>query len=449
MDEEIIGQGEILVDIVLDQINTLLIFLARPVVQRQIMAIIIIVLVAFLVPRGVKWWWQKRTSTNPANTQPSGRQQWITRLYKLYAPLIGIVLTYVTLWFFERQNYPNGLVESSKSFFWFWLAFRVLLMVLYAKYGGSVKPYDRWALTPAFILILLWMFLGKQAGLFTQLSAAPIIQSSGFTLTMGNIFSSLVVLYIFLVGAWIIERVLNRTLQGRLDAEPGLIHSIATLSRYAISALGIVVALSALGMDASSLALVAGGLSVGIGIGLQEIVANFVSGLTLLFEQSLRPGDVIELGGQVSQVDRVSLRTTTVTTRDNIKMIIPNAAITTQPLTTLTKGDRLVRVMIPLGVAYNTEPKQIREVAVQTATRHQLVLKHPPPVLFFRGFGDFSLNFELAIWTNQPDLSRVIISDLYYALFSAFKKSDIEIPFPQRDLNLRQGWDKLSVETGS
>jgi small-conductance mechanosensitive channel len=253
----------------------------------------------------------------------------------------------------------------------------------------------------------------------------------------------MVLLYAFLVGAWVVERVLNNTLQQRFDAEVGKVRSIATLSRYAISGLGIVVSLAALGLDATSLGLVAGGLSVGIGIGMQEIVGNFVSGLTLMFEQSLRPGDIIELNGQVSEVERVSLRTTTVTTFDNIKIIIPNSTFTTEPVTTLTKdNNNMIRVLLPLRVAYDADPEQVRQIVEQAATRHPRILDNPAPLLFFRGIGnDSSLDLELAVWTDQPRFRGLVRSELYYLLFAALAEQNIEIPVPKRDLNLHRGWE--------
>ncbi len=444
MDEETIVPGESLSDIMLDQLNMMLVFIARPVVQRQIIAIAVILLVALLVPEGLRWWWQRQKLGNSSKTQMPRWQQWTTRLYALYAPLAGLILANAVIWFFERQGYPNGLLISSRGLFWVWLAYRALLMVLYARYGTAIKPYHYWALTPIFFLTLLWTLFGRQVGLIGQLSAVPLIQFSNLTFTLGNFLNAAVVLYIFLVGAWIIERVINRNLQSRLDAEPGLVQSIATLSRYAVSGLGIIVSLGALGLDAGSLALVAGGLSVGIGIGLQEIVANFVSGLTLLFEQSLRPGDIIELDGHVSEVERVSLRTTTVNTMDNIKLIIPNATFTTKPVTTLTKGDHVVRFLLPLRVAYDVDPKQVRQIIEETAAKQPQILDNPAPLLFFRGVGnDSSLDLELAVWTDRPKFRGLIKSELYYLLFAALAENGIEIPIPKRDLMLHQGHEKV------
>jgi small-conductance mechanosensitive channel len=203
-----------------------------------------------------------------------------------------------------------------------------------------------------------------------------------------------------------------------------------------------------LGLDATTLGLVAGGLSVGIGIGMQEIVGNFISGLTLLFEQSLRPGDLIELNGQVTEVERVSLRTTTVTTFDNIKIVVPNSTFTVEPLTTLTKNINIIRMVLPLRVAYDADPEQVRQIVEQAAARHPQVLDQPAPLLFFRDIGnDSSLELDLFAWTDQPKIRGLIRSELYYLLFAELARHSIEIPVPRRNLDLRQGWENCPGTT--
>jgi len=187
-------------------------------------------------------------------------------------------------------------------------------------------------------------------------------------------------------------------------------------------------------------------LSVGIGIGLQDLVSNFVSGLVLLFEQSLRPGDVVELDGRISQVEKISLRATTVRTRTNEELIIPNANFTTHQLKNLTKSDRIVQVRIPLGVSYKSDPELVRQLAIETGLQHPLVLAYPTPQLIFSEYGESSLDFILLVTVNQPEMMITIRSDIYYVLWKVFAEHNIEIPFPQRDLNLGDGWEKVASD---
>jgi small-conductance mechanosensitive channel len=271
------------------------------------------------------------------------------------------------------------------------------------------------------------------------------IGSGQLSFTLGDLLTSLIVLYIFIVLAWAAKELTMDTLPDRLDADPAVIGSMATLARYVLLAMGIVLSLALLGLDLSSLAIVAGGLSVGIGIGLQDIVANFVSGLALLFEQSLRPGDVIQIDDRITRVEKVSLRATTVRTRTNEELIVPNNTFTSTKVVNYTKSDRLVQIVLPLGVSYNSDPAQVRQLAVETSLRQAQVLPSPEPQLLFRSFGDSSLDFNLVVSTSRPELTYRIKSDLYYMLWQTFAENGIEIPYPQRDLNLGAGWEKLTA----
>ena len=207
-------------------------------------------------------------------------RRWVAQSQQLYTPITSIVLTYGAIWLFERGGYPNGILRDIGAVFWIWLAYRALMMILYARFGQAIRSYHSWILRPLFLLLIFRLFTGNLAttGL---LAGAPLIGFTNLTITVGGLFNALVLLYIFFVVGWALEEILNRRLPGRLGSEPGLVQTISTLTRYATTGLGIILALSALGMDANSLAIIAGGLSVGIGIGLRDIIANFFSGLLL------------------------------------------------------------------------------------------------------------------------------------------------------------------------
>ena len=183
--------------------------------------------------------------------------------------------------------------------------------------------------------------------------------------------------------------------------------------------------------------------SIGIGIGLQRIVANFISGIVLLFEQSLRPGDVIDINGEIGTVGRLNIRSTVVRTLNNVEVIVPNENFVIKQVTTYTKSNQNVRLLLPVGVSYDADPREVKRVVIEAATKHGLVLDDPEPMLLFRGYGNSSLDFDLAVWIDQPQRAMFVRSDLYYMVFDALGRHDIEIPFPQRDLNLKRGWEQL------
>jgi small-conductance mechanosensitive channel len=232
----------------------------------------------------------------------------------------------------------------------------------------------------------------------------------------------------------ILRRVLKRT---RLDL--GLQFAIAKMFGYLVVILGFYVALVANGVNLSSLAVVAGALGLGIGFGLQNVVANFVSGIVLLAERPVAIGDRIEVEGVAGRVTKISLRATTVVTNDNISIIVPNSQLTSNPVTNWSHGGPRVRLRVTVGIAYGTDPERVRTLLLRTAAEHKDVLKAPPPVVYFHDFGDNALNFELAVWTETmthfPGRFR---SELNFMIERALREHGIEIPFPQRVVHVRR-----------
>ncbi len=442
MESENLNQAEPLVVILEDQLNIFIALISRPVVQRQIAAILVILIVVWLLPLGYQRWRRRRSATTePVPESVSRWQRLKTAVYDLLTPILVLLLLNITIWLFGTQGYPNGLLQDLTNLAWLWLIYRLVLTLLYARFGEAFRPFRKWIVTPIFLFLVALQILATLPG-----SAAVIGATIGLgpiSFPLGDLLLALIALYLFIVTAWIAELMMVRTLPSRLHSEPGVIESVATLVRYFFLATGFIVFLGILGLNITSLAIVAGGLSVGIGIGLQDIVSNFVSGLVLLFEQTLRSGDVIELDGRISTVEKISLRATTVRTRTNEELIIPNASFTTEKVKNFTKSDRLVQVIVPFGVSYQSEPELIRRLAVETGLQHPLVLAEPEPVVLFKGFADSSLDFNLLVSVKQPEMTLVIRSDLYFMLWKVFADNDIEIPFPQRDLNLGNGWEKL------
>jgi small-conductance mechanosensitive channel len=237
----------------------------------------------------------------------------------------------------------------------------------------------------------------------------------------------------------VVERVLRRT---HFDAS--LQFAISRILGYCFVVMGGYIALQAAGIDLSSLAIVAGAVGVGIGFGLQNIINNFVSGLIILAERPIALGDRVEVVGVEGIITRIKLRSTVVVTNDNISIIVPNSEFIASPVTNWSHGDPKVRLRLPIGVAYGSDVEKLQRLMIEVALAHPATLKDPAPKLFFVGFGDSSLDFELGVWTADM-LTRPIIyrSDLYYAIERTLRQNKIEIPFPQRDLHIRSGTLKV------
>lgn len=449
MEDQLLNQTDSLFSILQDQIQYLLAMVARPVVQQQLLVILLILAVSILLPYLLRRWRRRRGMVTALSEVEgsSRRKRLASATYYLVAPLIALVLLTVASRLYTLRGLPDGLLDVLQNIVWLWLGYRGVVMLLQVFYGEPSLPYRRWIVGPLFAILVVAQLLAVLPGSVTLVDAT--ISLGTISITFGNLLTALMALYVFVIAGWVISQSIKHWLPNRISAEQGVIDSVATLTRYALLSIGIVLSLSLLGLNFTSLAIIAGGLSVGIGIGMQDFIANFVSGLVLLFEQSLRPGDVVEIDNRICTVKGISLRATTVRTLTNQELIIPNSTFTSQQVTNLTKSDRQVRVLVPLSVSYGSSPENVREVATQASLQHPLVLPDPPPFFAFLGYGESSLDFSLSVSVNQPEKSGLVRSDLYYLLWNAFAEHGIEIPFPQRVLNMGSGWEKLQAKPDS
>ena len=212
---------------------------------------------------------------------------------------------------------------------------------------------------------------------------------------------------------------------------------ILIITRYGLIAFGTIILLQVWGLDLSTLTIFGSVLGVGIGFGFQDIAKNFASGLVLLFERSVQVGDFIEVGNYMGTVERVGARSIVLTTLDRVSIIVPNSRLLTDEVINWSHDSPISRLHIPVGVAYGSDTEALKSLLLQIANEHPEVLHRPSPQVFFVGLGDSSLNFELLVWISEPSRQAPLKSDLYFRIEKALKESQIEIPFPQRDLHLR------------
>jgi small-conductance mechanosensitive channel len=214
--------------------------------------------------------------------------------------------------------------------------------------------------------------------------------------------------------------------------------ALGRFATYILFLGGLFVGVQSLGVNLNSLVVFGGAVGVGIGLGLQNVVSNFVAGLILLIEQPIRIGDRIATKDTLGDVVKIAARSTWVRTNDNVVIIIPNSDFINNPVTNWTANDPNVRITIPVGVGYSSDPEKVRTLLLEAAAAHPDVLKTPAPLVMFTDYGDNSLNFDLLVWTStRTHTPRLLKSDLYFALFKVFTAEGIELPFPQRDLHIR------------
>ena len=238
---------------------------------------------------------------------------------------------------------------------------------------------------------------------------------------------------------WVVYKVLSKS---RIDI--GVRIAVGTIIRYIVLVIGIIIVLQSAGINLSAVTVLAGALGVGIGFGLQNITNNFVSGIIILFERPIKVGDRIELGDVSGDVISISMRSTTIVTNDNISIIVPNSDFISSKVINWSHTDRNIRFNFPVSVSYNEDPLNIKKLLLEVAANNESILKEPKPDVLFKGFGESSLDFNLRVWTreyiNRPN---VLKSQIYYAVFEKFKKHNVEIPFPQRDLHIKNNELKI------
>lgn len=257
------------------------------------------------------------------------------------------------------------------------------------------------------------------------------------SISLGHVLLFVVSVLVAFWVARIVRALLREEVLARLPLARGVGNSIASLTYYVVLILGWVLALSAAGFKTSQLVLVFGALGVGIGFGLQNVVNNFVSGLILMFERPVQPGDVVEVSGTSGRVWNIGMRATTIRTFEGADVVVPNGALLSGNLTNWTLLDRSRRFDINVGVVYGSKPVEVVEILSVTASETPGVAAQPAPEVLFMNFGDSALNFSVRAWTDDFDAWVNIRSDMVTRIYAALEKANIQMPYPQRDLHLR------------
>ncbi|WP_369160752.1 mechanosensitive ion channel domain-containing protein [Candidatus Thiodiazotropha sp. LNASS1] len=255
-------------------------------------------------------------------------------------------------------------------------------------------------------------------------------------LTLRDIIIGIVILIVTFLAAKNLPGVLEITLLQRLPLESGARYALTTLLQYFIAGIGLIIAFSLIGFQWSNIQWLVAALGVGLGFGLQEIVANFVSGIILLFERPIRVGDVVTLDSTTGVVSRIRIRATTITNYDKQELLIPNKEFITGRVINWTLTDKVNRIIINVGVAYGTDVNKAMELMVAAAHENENVLQDPKPVATFEAFGDSALTLLLRTYLGSMDNRLATITALHTAINDKFSEAGIEIPFPQRDLHV-------------
>ena len=293
-------------------------------------------------------------------------------------------------------------------------------------------------------LVLSWLF-GTLGGFrllrplleWVKTLSAFAIGYGSLSVTLGGIVLFGVSVYLSFWLARTLRSVLSEDILPNMALPRGVANSVSSLSYYALLILGLLLALAAAGFHISQLAIVLGALSVGIGLGLQDVVKNFVSGLILMVERPVQPGDIAEVSGTIGKVREIGMRATTLTTFEGADVIVPNGMLLSEKMVNWTLSSDKRRIDIPVGAAYGSDPKAVLKILETVAARIPGITRNPAPTVVFSGFGQNALEFSVRAWTDNYDDAVFVRSAMAVAIHDALREAGIEIPFPQRDLHIR------------
>ncbi len=264
------------------------------------------------------------------------------------------------------------------------------------------------------------------------------LKVGGLAITPLFLIKASVFLFLLITASKLLQKVIVSRLLRHLHISEGQKFALGRFTTYALFLGGLFIGLQSLGVNLSSFVVFGGAIGVGVGLGLQNVVSNFVAGIILLVEQPIRIGDRIEIKDTLGDVVRIAARSTWIRTNDNVVMIVPNSDFINNPVINWTANDPNVRIGLPVGVGYSSDPENVRTILLEAASAHPFVLASPAPDVIFTDYGDNSINFTLRVWTEgRAHTPLVLKSDLYFTLFKKFAEAGIELPFPQRDLHLR------------
>ena len=255
-------------------------------------------------------------------------------------------------------------------------------------------------------------------------------------ITLANVLLAVIVAIATAVASRNLPGLLEVILLNRLPVDPGARYAYSTVCRYLIIAVGIVVTFNAIGIRWAKLQWLLAALSVGLGFGLQEIVANFICGLIVLFERPCTVGDTITIGDTSGTVSRIRIRATTIIDWDRKELIVPNKEFVVGRLINWSLTDKFIRIRVPVGIAYGSDTRLADKLLLQAARKNKLVVHDPEPSTFFKGFGDNTLDFELRVYINDINNWIPMLNELNMTIDDSFKKAGVSIAFPQRDVHL-------------
>lgn len=392
----------------------------------QVSLIVIVVAVSVLYGKKTRKYLQNRFKEPPVK-QVYIASLWNTLIWQM-PNIFHIVLFRISMPISRKLGYTDFLPSLLSTLLLAWVVIKLASSVILDRFWSRTISISAWALAALNIMGLLDPTI-------TFLDSFGI-NVGDIHLTALSILKAVIVLMIFLrLGTWLGDY-LEGKIKGIADLSPTTHVLLSKIIKISVFIVVFMVALNSVGIDLTALAVFSGAVGVGIGFGLQKVVANLISGIILLIDKSIKPGDVIQIEDVYGWISSLSGRFVSVVTRDGKEYLIPNEDLITQRVINWSFTNRKVRLKVPVGISYKSDPHKAIALALEATKNENRVLRSPEPNCLLVGFGDSSVDLEIRLWINDPQngianlKSRILLN-----VWDQFQKHDIEIPFPQRDIH--------------
>lgn len=280
-----------------------------------------------------------------------------------------------------------------------------------------------------------------ESGILEQIHnflAIQLFNLQNTPVTLYSLIMFVIFISVFAIGGKVISRLIFKRILGRVEMDEGIRYTLIRFTNYFVIFIGVVISFQFIGIDLSGLAVIFGLLSVGIGFGLQNVTSNFIAGLILLIERPIKVGDRIIVNDMEGDVREINMRSTTIQSLQNISIIVPNADFISGNVVNYSfGGDNRIRVRVDVGVSYGSDLDLVIRSLREAALQHPEVIREPEPTVLFRDFGDSSWDLTVISWIDDAKRHFLVASEIRMNIVRIFRQHDIEIPFPQRDLNFR------------
>jgi small-conductance mechanosensitive channel len=393
----------------------------------EIGVIIAALLLAYLVARPLKRRLQRILDAQKWRDQVPGR------IVRVVLPLISVLLAILLLRVGSEtlagNKMPTALADTVARLLTAWVIIRLTTGMLKDSSWARLLSTAAWIIAALHILNLLIPAIN----LLDQLA----IDLGGMRISMLLLIKGVIVFTVLLKLASSGSSLLEKRILSFEELTPSVQVLLSKALKITLLAVAVIVALSSLGINLSAFAFIGGAIGVGIGFGLQKVVSNLVSGVILLLDRSIKPGDVIAIGSTYGRIQSLGARYVSVATRDRTEYLIPNEDLITTQVINWSFSDKLVRLKIVVGVSYDSDIHEVIRLMVEAATAIPRVLANPKPVCQLKNFGDSSIDMELRIWISDPENGVSNVSSaVRMEIWDVFKEHGIEIPYPQRDVHI-------------